>query len=308
MLAPGHVDADDRDVGRAARRLDRRGQGHGVARVGERDGVGERRLGQQRRRSRSTGTTPMVRAAPARRAAARASEPLLPAPPMTATTGGRPWATYFATTRAVRAGAPQTSMTASASSAGRSPGRRAAMERPKRIGVPVAGHLLAARRPSAPGRPRSRSGVRVSETRVATRSPTARPSGLSGPTSSTVPTSMPPEPVTGFCILPRVRDDLEHLGADGVAVAAVLVGQLTEARGVEVEPLDPRSGPRRARPPGRGPAARRPAAARPAGSSTRCRPTGDDVRRGVVMLTRVRRQILRSRLGKRKNLPYIGDR
>ena len=48
------------------------------------------------------------------------------------------------------------------------------------------------------------SGVSVRLTRVATRSPTARPSGDSGPTSSTVPTSMPPEPVSGFCILPRV--------------------------------------------------------------------------------------------------------
>ena len=59
--------------------------------------------------------------------------------------------------------------------------------------------------PSQPARPSSMtSGVRVRLTRVATRSPTARPSGDSGPTSSTVPTSMPPEPVSGFCILPRV--------------------------------------------------------------------------------------------------------
>src|SRR3954447_10980054 len=41
-------------------------------------------------RSASTGTTPMVLAAPARRAAARARLPLLPAPPRTATTGRRP--------------------------------------------------------------------------------------------------------------------------------------------------------------------------------------------------------------------------
>ena len=37
--------------------------------------------------SRCTGTTPMVRAAPAARAAARLSDPDLPAPPMTATVG-----------------------------------------------------------------------------------------------------------------------------------------------------------------------------------------------------------------------------
>ena len=48
------------------------------------------------------------------------------------------------------------------------------------------------------------SGVRVRETRVAMRWPGVRPSGEAGPTSSTVPVSMPPEPVTGFCILPRV--------------------------------------------------------------------------------------------------------
>ena len=47
-------------------------------------------------------------------------------------------------------------------------------------------------------------GVRVRETRVAMRWPGIRPSGESGPASSTVPVSMPPEPVTGFCILPRV--------------------------------------------------------------------------------------------------------
>ena len=40
-----------------------------------------------------TGTTPMVRAAPARCAATSAREPLLPAAPITATTGGRPCAT-----------------------------------------------------------------------------------------------------------------------------------------------------------------------------------------------------------------------
>ena len=47
------------------------------------------------------------------------------------------------------------------------------------------------------------SGVRLSDTSVATRSPGASPSGESGPASSTTPVSIPPEPVTGFCILPR---------------------------------------------------------------------------------------------------------
>ena len=81
------------------------------------------------------------------------------------------------------------------------------------------------------------SGVRVRETRVATRSPAFRPRGDSGPTSSTVPTSMPPEPVSGFCILPRVGDDVEDLAAYGVAVvpSVVLVLELPEGGGVEVE-------------------------------------------------------------------------
>ncbi len=50
--------------------------------------------------------------------------------------------------------------------------------------------------------------------------------------------SMPPEPVTGFCIFPRVGDDLQDGRADGVAVAAVGLGELAERGGVEVEPLD----------------------------------------------------------------------
>ena len=58
------------------------------------------------------------------------------------------------------------------------------------------------------------SGVRVRETSVATRSPTAGRAGTSGPTSSTVPTSMPPEPVSGFCILPRVATMSRTAGPD----------------------------------------------------------------------------------------------
>ena len=47
------------------------------------------------------------------------------------------------------------------------------------------------------------SGVRLSETSVAMRIPGRRPSGDRGPASATTPVSMPPEPVTGLCILPR---------------------------------------------------------------------------------------------------------
>ena len=145
----------------------------------------------------------MVRRAPASLAAARLSEPDLPAPPMTATTGPGCVSAYCSTIRLVMAGAPQTSITARLSSLGRSSGMTAAIERPKRTAYPSAGtcSLL----PSQRARPSSMtSGVRVRETRVATRSPAWRPRGDSGPTSSTVPTSMPPEPVSGFCILPRV--------------------------------------------------------------------------------------------------------
>ena len=76
--------------------------------------------------SASVGTTPITLAAPARRAAAADSEPLLPAAPMTrAVAPGL-------ITRSVSAGAPQTSMTASDSGTGRSSGRTAAIDRPNR--------------------------------------------------------------------------------------------------------------------------------------------------------------------------------
>ena len=48
------------------------------------------------------------------------------------------------------------------------------------------------------------SGVRERDTKVATWSPARAFPGKSGPMSFTRPSSMPPEPVTGFCSLPRV--------------------------------------------------------------------------------------------------------
>jgi hypothetical protein len=56
----------------------------------------------------------------------------------------------------------------------------------------------------------SAAAVSVSDTRVATRSPTATPhlravAAASTPIQVTRPSSMPPDPVTGFCILPRSR-------------------------------------------------------------------------------------------------------
>ena len=79
----------------------------------------------------------MTSPAPARRAAAADSEPLFPAAPMIATDGPEPGLgavpAAVLTTRWVRAGAPQTSMTDRASSAGRSPGSLAAIDRPNKI-------------------------------------------------------------------------------------------------------------------------------------------------------------------------------
>ena len=76
------------------------------------------------------------------------------------------------------------------------------MDRPNRIAWPA--HGTCSDRPSQRASPSvMASGVRLSETRVAIRSPAASPSGESGPASSTTPVSIPPDPVTGFCILPR---------------------------------------------------------------------------------------------------------
>ncbi len=150
--------------------------------------------------SSSFRTRPVSSVAPADRAAASDRQPDLPAAPRTTTER----APDRSTTRAVAAGAPQTSRTARETASGRSSGSAAAIERAKRIAVPSAG--TCSDRPSHARRSSViRSGVRVSETRVATRCPTDSPSGESGPTASTTPMSMPPDPVTGFCILPRVR-------------------------------------------------------------------------------------------------------
>ena len=77
------------------------------------------------------------------------------------------------------------------------------------------------------------------------------------------------------------RDDVEHLGAHGVAVTAVLLGQLAEGRRVEVERLDvdphlvgPELRPRRR-------AGWPPGAARPRGSGRGAGPTGRRVEGGT---------------------------
>ena len=86
------------------------------------------------------------------------------------------------------------------SDSGRSSGMRAKRLRSNSVAVPVASIWCVARctRPSDS----SASGVVVSEMSVTRRSPTAT-SERAEPTSDTRPIRTPPEPVTGFCILPR---------------------------------------------------------------------------------------------------------
>ena len=94
MLAAGHVDADHRDVGRLAQGLvDGGGQRDRVARVGQRHDVGEPGRRSALGLGLTTGTMPTVRRRLRARAAASESEPLLPAPPMTATVGACPAST-----------------------------------------------------------------------------------------------------------------------------------------------------------------------------------------------------------------------
>ncbi len=179
-----------------------------------------------------------MRPAPAARAAARLSEPDFPPPPMTATVG----ASYPPTTRAVSAGAPQTSITERLSAGSRSSGRTAAIERPNSTAYPSQGTCSPA--PSQSARPSSiTSGVSVSDTSVATRSPTRRPSGdgradlLDGADEHAAGAGL------GVLHLAARGDDVEDRGADrGGVDPAVVAGvgplELAVRRGVEVEPLD----------------------------------------------------------------------
>ena len=221
--------------------------------------------------SASCGTTPMIVPAPARRAAAADSEPLLPAAPRMTTTGRSDAAA--ATTRCVSAGAPQTSMTDRASPAGRSSGSLAAMDRPNRIAWPS--HGTCSDRASQRARPSViASGVRLSETSVAISSPAVRPSGERGPASSTTPVSMPPEPVTGFCILPRVRmiSSTAALILSGFPSCASCSCRKEAASRFSRRTLTLTSSGQIA---GRGSSRQAAWGSTPAGSSTRCRPSGD---------------------------------
>lgn len=230
-------------------------------------------------RSAATGTTPTVRPAPARRAAASDSDPLLPAPPITATFTGRGSpsrcrrATCSATTRAVSAGAPHTSSTARDSSGCRSAGSTAAIDRANRIAYPSQG--TCSLRPSQRASPsRIVSGVSVSDTSVATRSPTVSPSGDRRPASSTVPISMPPDPVTGFCIFPRV----EMISSTSARTFSPSPPCFSDScRKLAASRFSRSTRMRTSFDAIRGSASSRQAAcgSTPAGSTTRCRPTGD---------------------------------
>ena len=126
--------------------------------------------------------------------------------------------------------------------------------RARRRGPARTGH------PSGPGRLVTASGVRLRETSVAMRSPAASPSAEADPASSTTPVSIPPDPVTGFCIFPAPADDVQHRAAHGSGRAARGLAKLAVGRGVQVQPLH--RDPDLVRPDRRGrrPAARPPAA------------------------------------------------
>ena len=78
-----------------------------------------------------------------------------------------------------------------------------------------------------------------SEASVATRSPAAKPRAAGGrPTQITRPSSMPPEPVTGLCCLPRVSTVWRTSSAMPSSLPPAAVIHLAKARGVDVERLD----------------------------------------------------------------------
>ena len=88
MLAARDVDADDGDVGGPAELLlDGGGERDRVAGVRERDRVGQAGVAQQLPLRARPARRRRCGRAPRRRAAASDSEPLLPAPPTTATDG-----------------------------------------------------------------------------------------------------------------------------------------------------------------------------------------------------------------------------
>ena len=139
---------------------------------------------------------------------------------MTATVGAPRVAAYCSTTRAVSAGAPQTSITLRARSAGRSSGITAAIERPNRTAYPSQG--TCSLRPSqrceavldderGEGE-RDQGGDPVARTEAERG---LRPDLLDGADEHAAGAGL------GVLHLAAGGDDVEHLGADPVAVPVV---------------------------------------------------------------------------------------
>jgi hypothetical protein len=188
---------------------------------------------------------------------------------MTATAGDR----RELTTRWVSAGAPHTSSTASASGPGRSAGSTVAIDRPNRMACPAQGTCSeAASQPASPSV--IASGVSDSDTRVATRCPARSPSGEAGPASSTTPMSIPPDPVTGFCILPRsaTMPSTADRTAPGSPPCASRSWRNEAASRFSRSSRTRTSSGQIA---GRGSSRQAACGSTPAGSATRCRPSGD---------------------------------
>ena len=217
-LAAGHVDADHGDVGRPPDgRRHRVAQGDRVAGIGDHHLVGEAGLPQERglglvgHHADGAPGARVARRGQAQRAGLAGA----------ADHGDHRPASYCATTRrGQRRGAADVhhrQAEVGRQVVGDAGGDRAA----EQDGVPVARHLLGAAVPAGQAVLDHERGEGERDQRgdpVADRQARA---GTPGPTSSTVPTSMPPEPVSGFCILPRVGDDVEHRAAYAVTVPSV---------------------------------------------------------------------------------------
>ena len=276
-LDAGDVDAREREVGLApagARRAPRRARRPDRARRRPRR---RRRCRARagRRRSGAWLSTPMTRAARADARAAprpRTGGPLLPPAPRTHH-GRRPGRTRRATCGA----APATSSTASARRSGMSAGilrerRRSRRRSPSPSTSSCAATGRTARtRVERERRERERGERRDPVARARSRGPAP-----SAPTRRTAPRSIPPEPVTGLCCLPRrrtVSSTEARRPPSGSPPRGLL--HLAEARGVDVQGLDVdddlglveiSSTSASSRSAGCGRA--------PAGSSTRCVPRG----------------------------------
>ena len=170
--------------------------------------------------------------------------------------------------------AAQTSKSSSAVSSGRSsgsgrPGARARRRRRCRVDLDLRRVGIDAGRPRRAAAGSASASARRDDPRRRARAAPAKRS----PTAATVPSRIPPESVSGLCILPARGDDLEDPRGDPVRVAARALAQVAKRGRVEAEPLDRRARARTGAPAPRGRGARRAAAARRPGSSTLSAPS-----------------------------------